>query len=130
MPTIKKHFVERSHCLFLKWTTSNVGITVMYKSPGYPNRKFLHFLDRFLAELNGPGVFVGDININMQKPEGENVLKIFQKHNYDSKLNLESPSTDGGTHIDVCFSNVPHLEAWFYESYFSYHKPICITWKN
>jgi hypothetical protein len=129
-PTITTDFVARSHCLFLQWKTSGVSIVVMYKSPEYPKCKFLRFLDGILEKTTIAGIYLGDININIQKLEGQNVIDLFQKHNYTSKLNIDSPSTDGGSHIDVCFSNVPHLEAWFYECYYSYHKPICVTWKK
>jgi hypothetical protein len=100
----------------------------MYKHPNYPIRLFLSSLKEILDIGAAKSVFLGDINIDLQKPEGHHVLKLFRERGLESKLDIEKPSTDGGSHIDICFSNVDTLQAWFYESYYSYHKPICVVW--
>jgi hypothetical protein len=102
----------------------------MYKSPKYPRRKFIETLERLIQEVGENSVFLGDFNINMQKSEGNRVIELFRRNHYQSKLHFEHSSTDGGSHIDICFSNIPHLQAWFYECYYSYHKPICVVWKK
>jgi hypothetical protein len=116
------------HCLFLKQRISNVTVTFMYKHPNFPDRKFLRHLRSALEDVSGKEIFVGDININLQQPEGRRVLSLFMEFHFHSNLNIAQASTDGGTHIDCCFSNADEVEAWFYESYYSYHKPICIVW--
>lgn len=49
-----------------------------------------------------------------------------KNNNLNTLLNINNVSTNLGTHIDICFSNVQLSEAFFYETYYSYHKPICI----
>ncbi|OXA43032.1 ATP-dependent DNA helicase pif1 [Folsomia candida] len=85
----------------------------------YSKSRFLAKLDEILNQLNGKVLIFGDANINLSKWEGRGLLELFSTKNCTSKLPIQEPSTDYGTHIDICFSNVDEIEAWFYESYFS-----------
>lgn len=85
-------------------------------------------LQSSLSKLNTYALYVGDINLNLSDEKNEDVITIFAEHGFTSQLNRLIPSTNGGTHIDICFSDADYVSSWFYESYCSYHKPICVTW--
>lgn len=117
------------HCLCTTWVQSDVQLLMVYKSPSYPATDFLDFLTNILEPLNGLIVIVGDFNLNLSKSENE-IATLFQRKGLCSCLSYNFASTDGGTIIDYCFSNLDGLNAWYYESYYSYHKPICVTWNR
>jgi hypothetical protein len=127
-PTITVDAASGGHCVILKFQVYGVDVLMLYKHPKYSNVHFVHKLGTFLIKMTGKILVFGDININLQKPEGQNILELFRSRKLKSKLNINHSSTDGGSHIDICFSNVNDIEAWFYESYYSYHKPICMVW--
>jgi hypothetical protein len=129
-PGVYTDFSENGHCLIVKWRMSNVIIIMCYKSPRYTKNLFLGRLDEVLGGIIGNILVFGDFNIDLQKEEGRQVINLFRKYYMKSKLDIRASSTDGGSHIDCCFSNVQSLDAWFYECYYSYHKPICMVWKK
>jgi len=118
--------VRRKHCLFLKLQVNNCNIIVIYKSPKYSLLKFRENLEDMLKYSTENTFYVGDININLQEKKNLTIPDLFKKYGFKSCLDLKHPSTDFGTHIDVCFTNNQQIQAWFYESYYSYHKGICI----
>ena len=127
-PQIVTDFKTKAHCIFVSFEISNVKIVIMYKSPKYPKTPFLEILKQHLDTTSGNCFFIGDININLQASEGKSILHLFRQYNLKSSLDIKLPSTDYATHIDCCFSNMSGLKSWFYESYYSYHKPICVIW--
>jgi hypothetical protein len=129
-PTIHTDYSSKGHCLFVKWRMSQVNIIMCYKSPNYSKSLFIRKLGDILGTIQGNILVFGDMNIDLKKNEGKKLIDLFYSFNLISKLNIQATSTDGGSHIDCCFSNVNNLEAWFYESYYSYHKPICMVWKK
>jgi hypothetical protein len=116
------------HCLFVKWSISNLDAIMVYKSPKFPIPLFLEELRNQLLVSENQLLVFGDFNINLKESEGKKLSEVFEEYGMTSKLNIRHPTTNGGSHIDCCFSNGPDVEAWLYESYYSYHKPICIVW--
>jgi hypothetical protein len=127
-PIIMRDFSLTGHCLIVRLRISTINVVMVYKSPGYSSSRFLEKLKDVLQIVGNNVVVFGDFNIDLQKPEGRNVLQLFSLFRLEAKLNSQHSSTDGGTHIDFCFSDVCCMEAWFYETYYSYHKAICMIW--
>ena len=127
-PLIYTHIFGSGHCLFVKFIQSGVTVLMTYKSPKYPLSDFSEKFAEQLKNSRGKLLVFGDVNIDLKAPEGKPILKLFEWRNLDAMVDIQHPSTDYGTHIDCCFSNVPNAMAWFYESYYSYHKAICIVW--
>ncbi len=100
----------------------------MYKSPMFQKSRFREILQSSLSTVNADAVYVGDINLDLSDEKNADIIDIFAEYGFTSQLNRMDSSTNGGTHIDVCFSDVDYLSSWFYESYYSYHKPICVAW--
>jgi len=128
VPKLNKQHYKNSHCVFVEWVVKDVTLVMVYKSPKFPNSKFFEMLLTYLKRKMPKIAFFGDFNINILAKEGAGLVKIFHDYQLKSSLSPRTSSTDGGSHIDCCFTNISDLTAWFYESYFSYHKPICITW--
>jgi hypothetical protein len=116
------------HCLFVKWSVSNLNLIMVYKSPKYSTSQFIEQLRTQLSVSENKMLVFGDFNINLKESEGKQLSALFQEFELTSTLNIHHPTTNGGSHIDCCFSNHEDVEAWIYESYYSYHKPICIVW--
>ena len=81
-----------------------------------------------LLTVNEAAVYIGDINLDLSKDEHSDIVHQFNAAGLSSMLNLKATSTNLDSHIDVCFSDKRNLDCWYYESYCSYHKPICIIW--
>ena len=104
-------------------------IISVYKHPHFPKKIFLECLKNRVNNFTKDVVFVGDINLDMKRPENNDVSILFAQKGFHSLLDFNFPSRNSGSHIDVCFSNFADAEAFFYESYYSDHKPICILLK-
>jgi len=126
--SIRKKSTDSGHFLFLQWCLDNVNLTTVYKSPKFSLRIFNEELEALLQKLSGLVIVFGDFNINLKSPEGNKLTELFQRYGLFSALVIGTPSTNQDTQIDLCFTNHPNVIAWYYESYYSYHKPICITW--
>jgi len=126
----KPYFNEQGHSLFVKWIVDDTHLVMIHKSPKFSTATFMRHLRLELQMIKGEQkyLFFGDFNINLQGPEGKRLIEMFGEYGLTSKLQLTDISTDGGTLIDGCFSNKEDVKATFYESYYSYHKPICIVW--
>jgi len=122
------NFASNAHFVIVSWNVSEVQLIMVYKSPKYGISSFLEKLRDILTARRGPCVVFGDFNINLQNPEGKKLIGLFEEFEMDPKLNIQQATTNGGSHIDCCFSNSQNIISWVYESYFSYHKPICIVW--
>jgi len=127
-PIYNCYYSTSGHCLFLTFQINDVKAIMSYKSPGYNPNLYIERVEALLSSHSGNILFFGDINIDMQKKDGEKIRKRLMDLHFTCLIDVLSCSTDGGTHIDVCFANFQLVEAWFHESYFSYHKPICIIW--
>jgi hypothetical protein len=125
-PAIIKHFSSTGHCLIVRFQMLDINIIVAYKSPQYSKSLFIKTMGDTLRTIDGHVLVLGDFNMDLRKSDGRKVLDLFNSQQLESKLNVDSFSTDGGTHIDYCFSNVANVKAWFYENYYSYHKAICV----
>jgi len=113
------------HCLLLS-VLVEVHVVFMYKSPKYSIPNFLKILETCLLQINDKTICRGDINVDL-KCGGDAVISLFEKYNMFSILDLMSSTTNGNTHIDCCFSNFTPA-GWLCETYYSYHKAICLTW--
>jgi exonuclease III len=127
-PTIEKDFSSSGHCLFVRFQVSSVNLIMVYRSPNYSLNSFLNKLETIIKSISRNLILFGDFNIDPQKTDGKKLTQLCNVCNLESKINLLSPSTDGGTHIDCCFSDISVVEAWYYETYYSYHKAICFVW--
>jgi hypothetical protein len=103
-----------------------IGFYVAYKSPRATDKDLMLFLDDVMT--NGPEdkVLMGDLNIDLRKPLPTCFKHFIGRHNLKSINPNSYPTTDAGTHIDVCLSNIKNIRSNVYESYFSFHKPLCI----
>jgi hypothetical protein len=126
-PTIIKHCSSTGHSLVVRFQILDMNMVVAYKSPQYSKSLFIKTMDDTFRSIEGDVVVMGDFNMDLRKSEGRKILDLFNAYQLESKLNLGSFSSDGGTHIDYCFSNVANVQAWFYETYYSYHKAICVV---
>jgi len=122
------NFTGTAHFVMVDWKVSEVQLIMVYKSPKYGISRFLEKLRDILTAIQGPCVVFGDFNINLQIEDGKKLIGMFAEFDMVPKLNIQQATTNGGTHIDCCFSNSQNVTSWVYESYYSYHKPICIVW--
>jgi len=118
----------QEHCIIIKLKLFDVIVIIIYKSPKFPNPTFIHNLADVLQNISGKIVVAGDFNINVHNSDSRLLTKLMDKYKLVSLFRNCDVSTDYGTLIDNCFSNVPEIQGWFYECYYSYHKPICIVW--
>lgn len=126
-PRVTKERSLDGHCIFVNVTFGGLSIVVIYKSPTFPKYRFRQMLQSMLSTTNNNALYVGDINLNLMDEQHQDIIEMFNEQGLTMQLNME-PSTNGGSHIDICFSDVEYLSSWFYESYYSYHKPICVVW--
>ena len=67
---------------------------------------------------------IGDFNVDRMKAEGNSLVDFMTQKTLRPVLSLDCPTTDGGTQIDQCFTNIAEASAGTSESLISYHKPI------
>jgi hypothetical protein len=113
------------HCLLARYLVGSVSIIVMYKHPKFSKQQFQVILEDVLKSVQGKTVIIGDINIDLLNEHNIYIYQLFEKYNFYSQL-TRIPSTNLATQIDCCFTNF-ETTAWLYETYYSYHKSICIT---
>lgn len=116
---------DQHHCLYAIYKIETVRVVVMYKHPKFSKQQFIILLEDILKNLQGNALIIGDINIDLLNESNNNVAQLLGKYNFRSQLN-RNPSTNLATQIDCCFSNFG-TTAWLYETYYSYHKSICIV---
>lgn len=102
----------------------------MYKSPGFSSSRFLDIIQDLLKHFCKNVIYIGDVNIDLNGLGKQGLTQLFDSHGISSKLPAGMPTTNFGSAIDVCFSDIFDCHASLYESYYSYHKPILVTWKN
>lgn len=107
----------------------NTVVVTVYKHPNFPNQRFRNLMrDTIEKYSHNRLVVVGDFNIDANGPVGKDLQEFFLQHNLESKITAGCTSTNLKTTIDWCLTNIPCSNAWYYESYFSYHKAINFTW--
>ncbi|XP_059142987.1 uncharacterized protein LOC131930491 [Physella acuta] len=112
-------------------TICRMTIITGYKSPSTPISVFrttFHTLlskVKFVEEI----VVIGDLNFNILNNASSDLHDFFKQYKLTSALPLEIPTTDLNTQIDVIFSTTSVL-AGVYETYFSYHKPVCFIFND
>lgn len=110
---------------------ASTKLIIFYKSPKYRLSKCLEYILSKAKESKGPAVIAGDINWNLNSiavvkdASKQAFIQEMVNCGFHSKTDLNYPSTDGNTTIDIFFSNIPESRAWYYELYFNYHKGIC-----
>lgn len=127
-PSVQKVSSVDGHCIFLTVKFGKLTIIIMYKSPTFPKPTFRRMLQDSLLTSNEDAMYIGDINLDLSSSQNTDIVELFAQFGLHSQLNLTDSSTNLNTHLDICFSDVPYLTCWYYESYYSYHKPICVVW--
>lgn len=78
-------------------------------------------------------IFIGDFNIDLRKHPHHKLFEDTRIRTFDLKVTVpvNESSTNSNSQIDLCFSNCESLQTSYYESYYSYHKPIMYrsSWK-
>lgn len=113
---------------------NDCAICVCYKSPKTSFSKvtveFNSILKKTREICSNKIIVVGDLNIDYESKPDHNMFKILKTNNLSYHLPSGLYSTNGDTQIDVAFNNFDGVEFHFYESHFSYHKPIICTFNN
>jgi len=121
---------HNGHHIIFKCHIDSVLCICTYKSPEFSNSVFSAKIRECLQNIEEPSVFFGDDNVCLYKPEAAGLLKVLELCGSHSMLPSHCSTTNGGSQFDCCFKNFDEPKAWIYESYYSYHKPICITWSQ
>ena len=115
---------------------ASVYICYLYKHPKLPQEQFLiqfmSFLETHFTISNGTideDLFVlGDFNIDALSDNTTHVFDTIQQETGLKIISPRSPTTDKGTMIDIALSNCLNgFTCETYESYYSDHKPLCLT---
>jgi len=107
------------------WTIAGIQFAMIYSHPTVKFEELTSFLRTIIQSIPEiPTVVLGDFNLDLFSDD--RLLKFFLQYRLKERTS-RIPSTDYGTKLDACFSNILELDAWFFESLFSDHKPICIT---
>jgi hypothetical protein len=111
--------VESSAILYV-----DIVVVFAYKSPKVTVYTLIDVLQNVFESCDtSKMILVGDFNINFKNCRS---LCNFTDRYGLKMILLDTSSTDRGTQIDLCFSNVGSVVASYYESVSSYHKPIWI----
>lgn len=100
---------------------------MIYKHPHFSKKMLFEHFQNILKKLSDKNLIFGDINIDMNTNKGSSFNKLMNSFHLHSQLNFKYPSTQHNTHVDICFSNIKDMTAWYYETYYTYHKPICMV---
>lgn len=119
---------ESSHCVILTCSLKDAVVIALYRHPRCNLSFFCEKLEEKLFSLpnDKTKIVLGDINVDLLSSD-KRVWELFQKHGLKNKLGNE-PTTNYGTQLDVCFSNSVAVYASVYDTYYSYHKGVCVTW--
>jgi hypothetical protein len=120
--------VEMTTC-----TVRGITIVSVYKSPSVNQQELINALRGGLPDqIPEKLLIVGDFNVDMLDEAGSVGFKRFIAEDLQLLPLLgqdvaQHVTTDGGTQLDVAFSNIPQAVGSIYESATSYHKPLMIT---
>jgi hypothetical protein len=116
-------FSGAGHIDVTAWQLQGIQFFMIYSHPSAKYDELVHALSPILQPRT-PTVVVGDFNLDFLTDF--RLLKFFLTHGM-REVTANIPSTDYGSKLDGCFSNIREVDAWIFESLFSDHKPICVT---
>ena len=112
---------KNTHLEAIEVIIENITYIGIYSSPNFPLQKLCDFIETVASNKNNV-VFIGDFNINFNKPPKQ-LVQILKHFNY--KILVDGITTDHGTTIDNVITNVD-IAALVYESLISDHRPILV----
>ena len=118
--------VIESTTISIEKDSQKTFLSVIYKSPKLArtllNEALIEIINKVPAGARH--AIIGDFNVDRMKAEGNSLVDFMAQKALQPVLPPESPTTNGGTQIDQCFSNILNASAGTGESLVSYHKPI------
>ena len=123
----------RGHIDYTSFKIKDIQLIAIYRSPKSDAKEFKQTLKQYLDHFDANRIIVvGDINIDSNAVQNgmKKLRNKLENRGLYSILPANEASTDSGSQIDVCFSNMTTINAWYYESVFSYHKPICMLYED
>lgn len=119
---------NESHYFVVIISINSLMVALCYKHPKYPVGGFLNSVSSCMDRFHGSRIVVmGDFNVDILK-NAHGVQEFFTTRGFENKLKENDVTTEYGTQIDACFSNFQETTAFVHETYYSYHKGICVTW--
>jgi len=112
---------KNTHLEAIEVIIENITYIGIYSSPNFPVQKLCDFIETVASAKNNV-IFIGDFNINFNKPPKQ-LVQILKHFNY--KILVDGITTDHGTTIDNVITNVD-IAALVYESLISDHRPILV----
>ena len=117
--------IRNGHIDVTTWIVLGIEFVIIYSHPLIKFDELMPMLSSLIqARSEVPTVIFGDFNMDLLCDK--RLTKFFRDFLIKDRT-PKIPSTDYGTKLDACFTNIYGLDAWFYESIFSDHKPICMT---
>ena len=103
-------------------------LSVIYKSPKLARALLNQCLIDVVntVPVGARHAIIGDFNVDRMKAEGNSLADFMAQNALHPVLPPDCPTTNGGTQIDQCFSNVVGASGGAGESLISYHKPIWV----
>lgn len=105
-----------------------VVILICYRHKNYSPSSFLHDLKEIITSVNEKCIVCGDLNIDLIRNPNVNLKQFFENLGFHNLLPSVASTTDYGTYIDLCFSNYLEANSFIYETFYSFHKGLCIYW--
>lgn len=118
----------KSHYVIVKIKLENVLVLICYKHKDYSSGSFLQDLRDIIMAHDGNCIACGDFNIDLIRNTEVNLGTFFVNLGFHNLLPSVTSTTDHGTYIDICFSNYVDSRAFVYETFYSFHKGLCIYW--
>jgi len=119
---------------FVGISWNDCAICVCYKSPCTSfvkvSTEFKKMLQKAFEISSNKVIVIGDLNIDLASKPNDNLFKILREKELSYRLPAGLYSTNGNTQIDIAFANLDMIDFCFYESYFSYHRPIICTFED
>jgi endonuclease/exonuclease/phosphatase (EEP) superfamily protein YafD len=118
-----------SHYQLVRCHWDDSAILICYRHKLFNVNEFLCAVkDAILQTKENHIILIGDFNVNLIKDNTFNLRRFFSVLQLESSLKNDESTTDYGTQIDCVFTNVQLLHATVWETYYSYHKGICVNW--
>ena len=123
---------ERGHIEFttvsVERANERTHVSVVYKKPNTVKCVLEQTLAKAIGRIPAEErhVCVGDFNIDRRKPAGDSLIEFMRNRSLRPLLLPDCPTTNQGTQIDQCFSNIDTAYAGTGESMTSYHKPLWV----
>ena len=112
------------HIEILAFETLNTRIISTYISPNFTNSLTDIFTSIYpYIEQTHPTVVIGDFNIDINSKTGTVLKQMFDEIGFKFRLVLNQNSTDK-SQIDLLFANFDPVDALYYESIDTLHKPV------